>query len=100
VTDDPTLDPAEYDPSICTAFCPDCGCPLKFCDPLGFPEDCNWFCPGCENFFADKEIKSEPIHHKLCRWCAASIDMEWYRATAFVGCPSDSLCRDCFEEDD
>lgn len=97
---DPLEDRAEYDESITVAFCPNCGGTLKFCDPLGFPDGCNWWCPGCEEYFAEEEIKSEPITLKLCRWCAGPIDLEWYRASALAGRPSDQLCQECFEEDD
>lgn len=94
VADDPTANRAEYDESICTAFCPECGCAL-----LPDAEGPMW-CPGCENHVDDREIKSEPRNHKLCRWCGGPIDMEWYRASALEGRPSDQLCRGCFEEDD
>lgn len=51
--------PVGYDKSVTVVFCPNCGCTLKFCDPAGFPVDCDWWCPACENYFADKEASSD-----------------------------------------
>jgi len=63
MTDDPTEDRAEYDESVKLddksvnlALCPKCRVPLRFCDPLGFPVGCNWWCPGCEDYFDDREL--------------------------------------------
>ena len=54
--DDPLEDRAEYDEPVNLAFCPECGGPLKFCDPLGFPIGCDWWCPDCEDFVNDREL--------------------------------------------
>jgi len=99
MADDPMDDRAEYDEPVELALCPDCGSTLKFCDPVGFPNGPEWFCPGCEDFVEDAEVPRVK-NRKLCRWCGGPIDMEWYRASVLEGRPPNHLCRDCFEEDD
>lgn len=47
-------DRRQYDPPILLAICPTCGSQLE---STPWAEDgCEWWCPGCENFFKDADL--------------------------------------------
>ena len=82
--DDPLNDRSQYDETANVApLCPACRCQLKFCDPLGFPENCNWWCPCCEDFFSNKELdgRRSRVRPHATRWRLVDCRTEFVTAT-------------------
>lgn len=69
MADDPTKDRAEYDESVEVARCPECGGPLMFNEDSsswfnGQEEGFRWWCPSCESWSKDDELKKLKLDHR------------------------------------